>query len=67
MRSRLQKRLGYPRNRAAFFGYHYGSALGWPDAEDSAFGDPATMRIKPDSEPVKEFQAASEFSTSRWP
>ncbi|MBE9080475.1 cysteine--tRNA ligase [Romeria aff. gracilis LEGE 07310] len=47
------------------FGHHYGSALGWPDAEDSAFGDPAAMRIEPDSEPVKEFQAAmdDDFNT----
>lgn len=47
------------------FGYDYGSVLGWPDVKDSAFGDPAAMRIEPDSETVQQFQMAmdDDFNT----
>ncbi|MBD1851044.1 cysteine--tRNA ligase [Leptolyngbya sp. FACHB-711] len=39
------------------FGFKHGESVGWTDTQDSAFGDPAAMRI-PDSEAVKQFQAA---------
>ena len=51
------------------FGYRHGAGLGWPDAGDVAFGDPAAMRI-PDAEaeggPVAQFQQAmdDDFNTS---
>ncbi|MBD2106882.1 cysteine--tRNA ligase [Nodosilinea sp. FACHB-13] len=48
------------------FGYQYGAKLGWVDVEDSAFGDPAAMRIDRESDPVQTFQAAmdDDFNTA---
>lgn len=48
------------------FGYQYGKHLGWPDVEDSDFGNPAAMRINRDSAAVQEFQTAmdDDFNTS---
>ncbi|WP_017297135.1 cysteine--tRNA ligase [Nodosilinea nodulosa] len=48
------------------FGHQYGAKLGWADAEDSAFGDPAAMRIDRDSAPVQAFQTAmdDDFNTA---
>ncbi|HZG39171.1 MAG TPA: cysteine--tRNA ligase [Nodosilinea sp.] len=48
------------------FGYQFGSKLGWADASDSAFGDPAAMRIDRDSAPVQAFQTAmdDDFNTA---
>ncbi|TVQ06897.1 MAG: cysteine--tRNA ligase [Leptolyngbya sp. DLM2.Bin27] len=48
------------------FGHQYGTKLGWADASDSAFGDPAAMRIDRDSEPVQAFQTAmdDDFNTA---
>lgn len=40
------------------FGYDYGEQLAWSDRSDSAFGDPAAMRICPDQESIQGFQAA---------
>ena len=40
------------------FGTDYGKHLGWPDVEDSSFGDPACMRINTDSEIVQRFRSA---------
>lgn len=47
------------------FGYKFGERLGWTDTEDSAFGDPAAMRIDRDREPVQRFQTAmdGDFNT----
>jgi cysteinyl-tRNA synthetase len=48
------------------FGFQYGAALGWADVKDSAFGDPAAMRIDRDSAPVQAFQTAmdDDFNTA---
>jgi cysteinyl-tRNA synthetase len=48
------------------FGYKFGKLLGWTDVEDRSFGDPAAMRISPDSEAVQRFQTAmdDDFNTS---
>ncbi|MGG6238015.1 cysteine--tRNA ligase [Nodosilinea sp. AN01ver1] len=48
------------------FGYEFGARLGWADASDSAFGDPAAMRIDRDSAPVQAFQTAmdDDFNTA---
>ncbi|MEO1070150.1 MAG: DALR domain-containing protein, partial [Cyanobacteria bacterium J06638_6] len=48
------------------FGYEYGAKLGWADAEDEAFGDPAAMRIDRDRDPVQAFQTAmdDDFNTA---
>ncbi len=48
------------------FGYQFGANLGWADASDSAFGDPAAMRIDRDSAPVLAFQTAmdDDFNTA---
>ncbi|PSN13520.1 cysteine--tRNA ligase [filamentous cyanobacterium CCT1] len=48
------------------FGYQFGAKLGWADADDSAFGDPAAMRIDRDSAPVQAFQTAmdDDFNTA---
>ncbi len=40
------------------FGADYGKLLGWPDVEDSSFGDPACMRIDETSAAVQRFQAS---------
>ncbi|NEP16029.1 MAG: cysteine--tRNA ligase [Leptolyngbya sp. SIO4C1] len=47
------------------FGYDYGHQLGWPDAADEAFGDPAAMRIDAESLSVQQFQVAmdDDFNT----
>lgn len=47
------------------FGYEFGEKLGWPDVQDTAFGDPAAMRIDRDSDYVQRFQSAmdSDFNT----
>lgn len=48
------------------FGDRLGQALGWKDATDTDFGNPANMRIDRDSPPVQSFQAAmdDDFNTS---
>jgi len=48
------------------FGYQVGQKLGWADATDTEFGDPAQMRIDPDSAAVKQFQTVmdDDFNTS---
>ncbi|MGB3310392.1 MAG: cysteine--tRNA ligase [Nodosilinea sp.] len=48
------------------FGYQFGAKLGWADVDDSAFGDPAAMRIDRDSAPVQAFQTAmdDDFNTA---
>lgn len=47
------------------FGYHHAQALGWPDAQDNRWGDPAAMQIDRHSEAVQQFQAAmdDDFNT----
>jgi cysteinyl-tRNA synthetase len=46
------------------FGFKYGQQLGWTDTEDSAFGDPAAMRIS-EGDAVQRFQTAmdDDFNT----
>lgn len=46
------------------FGYQYGEQLGWPDMNDTSFGDPACMRI-PTGDAVERFQTAmdDDFNT----
>ncbi|HEY9737493.1 MAG TPA: cysteine--tRNA ligase [Trichocoleus sp.] len=48
------------------FGHQFGEKLGWADVADSAFGDPAAMRIDRDSLAVQQFQTAmdDDFNTS---
>ncbi|WOD38911.1 cysteine--tRNA ligase [Nodosilinea sp. E11] len=48
------------------FGYEFGAKLGWADTSDSAFGDPAAMRIDRESDPVQAFQTAmdDDFNTA---
>lgn len=47
------------------FGYHYGATLGWADVNHPEFGDPASMRIPTDRDPVQRFQTAmdDDFNT----
>jgi cysteinyl-tRNA synthetase len=47
------------------FGYTYGAVLGWLDVTDTDFGNPASMRIDKDSDPIGRFQAAldDDFNT----
>ncbi len=40
------------------FGIHHGRALGWTDVDDSAFMDPAAMRVDPNSDSRHRFQTA---------
>ena len=48
------------------FGYQFGATVGWPDADDQAFGDPASMRIDRETDSVQQFQSAmdNDFNTS---
>ncbi|MBD1917837.1 MULTISPECIES: cysteine--tRNA ligase [Cyanophyceae] len=48
------------------FGYQFGAKLAWADVKDSAFGDPAAMRIDQESELVQTFQTAmdDDFNTA---
>ncbi len=48
------------------FGYQFGPSLGWPDVDDGAFGDPASMRIDRDGAAVQAFQTAmdDDFNTA---
>ena len=48
------------------FGYQHGKQLGWTDVDDSAFGDPAAMRINIESPLVVQFQTAmdDDFNTA---
>ncbi|NEQ46290.1 MAG: cysteine--tRNA ligase [Leptolyngbya sp. SIOISBB] len=48
------------------FGSEYGAKLGWADADDPDFLNPAAMRIDRESAPVQQFQTAmdDDFNTS---
>jgi cysteinyl-tRNA synthetase len=48
------------------FGHRHGKTLGWVDAGEADFGDPAAMRIESDSLAVQQFQTAmdDDFNTS---
>ncbi|MEO0458477.1 MAG: DALR domain-containing protein, partial [Cyanobacteria bacterium P01_A01_bin.114] len=48
------------------FGHQYGKQLGWADVDDTAFGDPAAMRIDSNSAPVQQFQTSmdDDFNSS---
>ncbi|MGP1374661.1 MAG: cysteine--tRNA ligase [Almyronema sp.] len=47
------------------FGYEYGAQLGWADTTQTAFGDPAAMRIAADSAAAQQFQTSmdDDFNT----
>ena len=48
------------------FGHRHGTTLGWVDAGEADFGDPAAMRIEADDSAVQQFQTAmdDDFNTS---
>ena len=52
-------------NDGLTFGFQHGATLGWPDADDDAFGDPKAMRIDADQDAVTTFQTSmdDDFNT----